>query len=106
MSSFETSLTGATRIDEDDSFFDKLSKYMRKGLMYFLIFILLTMNLVSVSVALQCNREKSIILKIASGVYAFFFGIIYIFINYSYYRIGVKGDTTTCFFCADKIFPF
>ena len=55
MSSFETSLL--SQIDEDDSFFDKLNSIYAKGAHVFFIFILLT-NLVSVSVALQCNREK------------------------------------------------
>ena len=85
--------------------FYSMKIFMKKIVFYVILFVLLVVNLISVSVALTCNREKGFIQKIISSIYAFFFGIIYIFINYKYYRLSVKKDTTTCIFCPNNPFP-
>lgn len=80
-------------------------RYVWKFTLYYLIVLLFVVNFTSASIALQVNREKSIFSKILSFIFALFFGIVYIFINYYYYRIHVKGDAGA-FFCSENIFPF
>lgn len=80
-------------------------KYVWKFTLYYLIVLLFVVNFTSASIALQINREKNIFSKILSFVFALCFGIVYIFINYYYYRIKVKGDATA-YFCSEDIFPF
>jgi hypothetical protein len=81
-------------------------KYIRKYMIYISIFALFTSNLIAVSISIQCNRNKSIFLKIASAIYAFFFGFMYIIFNYYFYRISIKGDYTSCNFCRENPFSF
>ncbi len=80
-------------------------KYVWKFTLYYLIVLLFVVNFTSASIALQVNREKNIFSKILSFIFALFFGIVYIFINYYYYRIQVKGDASA-FFCSENIYPF
>jgi lipopolysaccharide export LptBFGC system permease protein LptF len=81
-------------------------KFFVKFTLYVAIFALFTMNLLAVSMSIQCNRNKAIFLKIASAIYAFFFGFMYIIFNYYFYRITVKGDYTSCNFCSEYPFSF
>lgn len=74
-------------------------KYIRKFTIYIAIFIILTTSLFALSISLQCSRNKGLFFRILSGLWAFFFGIMYIFLNYYYYRISVKGDIGDCYFC-------
>ena len=113
MSAFEATLenAGPTRDaceDEDGgcSVWHYAWKYIKKYMLYIAIFALFTMNLVAVSISIQCNRNKSIFLKIISAIYAFFFGFMYIIFNYYFYRISIKGDYTSCNFCRDRPFSF
>ena len=80
-------------------------KYVWKFTLYYLIVLLFVVNFASASIALQVNREKNIFSKILSFIFALFFGIVYVFINYYYYRTQVMGDTSA-FFCSENIFPF
>ena len=93
-----------TSINRSKSFYT-FKVFLKKIIFYIILFVILVTNLIAVSVALTCNRDKGIIQKILSGTYALFFGIIYIFINYKYYRLNVKKDTISCTFCPDNPFP-
>ena len=59
--------------------------------MFLLVFIILTINFMALSVSLQCNRGKPN--KLASAIYAFFFGPIYLIVNYYSVRLRSKGDS-------------
>ena len=92
------------RIDKDT-----FGKYLRRFIMYVGIFALITVNLFAVSVSLQVNRKSGVLIKLLSAIYAFVFGIIYILLNYYYYRVIVKGPEyakSSVFFCKDNAFPF
>ena len=86
-----------TREDEFDS--ETVIKYVRRFTLYLVMFIILTSSLFALSISLQCSRNKGLFFRIASGVFAFCFGIMYIFLNYYYYRVKVKGDIGDCYFC-------
>lgn len=70
--------------------------------MFLLVFIILTINFLALSVSLQCNRGKPN--KLASAIYAFFFGPIYLIVNYYSVRLMSKGES--CEFSTTNPFPF
>lgn len=83
-------------------------KYVSRFIGYVAIFGLITVNLFAVSVSLQVNRKSGVFIKILSAIYAFVFGVIYILLNYYYYRVVVKGPEyarASIFFCKDNAFP-
>lgn len=61
-----------------------------KAAIFVFVFILLFFNLVAVSLSLQCNEGRDLTFKIASAMFAFMFGFIYIVMNYFLYKINVK----------------
>ncbi len=65
--------------------------------------IFLIINLTAVSIALLCHQNDNITTKIMISVFAFLFGIIYIFFNYYTYRILMKKETCSY---AGRVFPF
>ena len=65
--------------------------------------IVLTINFCAMSIALICNENEGIFLKIFIAIYAFLFGIIYLFINYYSYRISIKNQM--CKY-SGSVFPF
>ena len=78
--------------------------YLKKFLANIFILGLFTLNLVSVAVSMSCSRKMGLIKRIFSALYAFFFSILYIFINYRYYRLTIKKDTTSCNICPNNPF--
>lgn len=70
----------------------ELKKILNKFLFYIFLLLLFTLNLISVVVSLSVNRNKSILFKIISAVYAFCFSALYIFINYRYYKLQIKKE--------------
>ena len=53
---------------------------------------------------MSCSKGQTIFFRIISAMYAFFFSILYILINYRYYRLTIKKDTTTCNICPNNPF--
>jgi len=83
-----------------------LWKLIYKSGIFLFIFIVFVTNLTAVSISLQCNNNESFFYKIASALFAFMFGILYIFMNYYYYRLTLNDYP--CIICSDpkKIFSF
>jgi len=80
-----------------------LSFYVKKSLLYFGIFILFTINIIALSISLQCNQDRYIGYRFVSAVFAFLFGLVYIMLNYLQYRLKIKGET--CNLCGNEPFP-
>ena len=57
-----------------------------------LAFCLFVVNLTAVAISLNCNRTEPLGYRIASALYAFMFGFIYIFINYLGYKVKMKQE--------------
>tara|TARA_Y200000002_G_C22624919_1_gene639846 strand:- start:603 stop:920 length:318 start_codon:yes stop_codon:yes gene_type:complete len=66
---------------------------------FLLIFIILTLDFLALSVSLQCNRGKP---NLPSAIYAFFFGPIYLLVNYYFVRVLSKGES--CEFSSENPF--
>ena len=79
-----------------------VNKYLVKSLIYILVFIFFTFNFIALSISLQVNRDSGIMMKIASGLFAFMFGILYIGFNYLQYRVKIKKEPGSI--CGDKPF--
>ena len=77
--------------------------FFKTIIIYLLIFALLVVNFIAVSLSLSCNRDSNILVRIFSVIFAFVFGIIYIVINYGFYKVPI-GDF--CEMCKQEPFPF
>ncbi len=86
-----------------NDFIGNIKYYVKKSLIYFGIFILFTINLIALSISLQCNRDRYIGFRIVSALFAFLFGLVYIMFNYLQYRVNIKGQT--CQLCGNNPFP-
>ena len=74
-----------------------------KIIMYYVVFFsLLTINLLALSVSLQCNRGTN--KQTYAAIYAFLFGPIYLIFNY--YFVRVLGTGQTCQFSDTNPFPY
>lgn len=80
-----------------------IKKYIKKSLIYLLIFIVFTVNLVALSISLQCNSSEYLSYRIVSAIFAFLFGLIYIMLNYLQYRVHIKNNP--CQLCGNEPFP-
>jgi len=81
-----------------------IKQYFKKFIFYIFLLGLFSLNLIAVAVSLSMNRNKSILFKIVSSIYAFFFSILYILINYKHYRLDIKKEINTI--CPNNPFKF
>ena len=95
----DTADTADTAATSNTEFF---GTFMKRAILYIFLFILLSVNLIALSVSLQCNKESNIFYKMASGLFAFMFGILYLIFNYYMYR--VKVNNKPCVICKDDVF--
>lgn len=79
-------------------------KYLELVFKYGLMVILMCMNFIALSLSLNCNAGEEFFKRIASAIFAFFFGFIYILVNYYTYRVMSKGQI--CKMNKEKLFPF
>lgn len=79
-------------------------KYVYKSFIFTFVFLLFTINIIAVSISLQCNKNEGIFFKISSALFAFMFGIFYIIMNYYMYRVQIMNNP--CVICNTKIFGF
>ena len=90
-----------TAINKTLSFF---SHYIGRSFIFILAFLLFTINLTAVSISLQCNKNAGVMFKLSSALFAFMFGIFYIFINYYLYKVQLNNNP--CIICTEKVFSF
>lgn len=67
------------------------------------VVILFFVNFLSLSISLNCNREKGLATKLFVGIYAFLFGFMYLFVNFYSYRVMTLGET--CDIDTEHLFP-
>ena len=67
------------------------------------VFALFFVNFLSLSISLNCNRDKGLFTKVFVGIYAYLFGFIYLFVNFYSYRVMTLG--VTCDIDVESLFP-
>lgn len=71
---------------------------------YLLLVVVLTLNFLGLSVSLNCNVNEEFGKRVLSAIFAFFFGFVYLIINYYTYRVMYQGKI--CKMNREKLFPF
>lgn len=79
------------------------SELINMFLRFIFVVILFFVNFLSLSISLNCNREKGLATKVFVGIYAFLFGFIYLFVNFYSYRIMTLGES--CDINTEQLFP-
>ena len=92
--------SGLTNLSYTDRFYNFLGVVLKLSFM----FTMLTLNFLGLSVALNCNINSTIGHKFAVALYAFFFGPIYLVLNYYTYRVLTLKQV--CRFNKERLFPF
>jgi len=83
---------------------NQLQDYGILFLKYLFLVTILTLNFLGLSVSLNCNADQEMGHRIMSAVFAFFFGFVYLIINYYTFKVLSQGKI--CRMNRDKLFPF
>ena len=90
--------------DNPVTFQDQLTDYAILFMKYGFLVVLLALNFLGLSVSLNCNADEELAQRIISAIFAFFFGFVYLIINYYTYK--VLGQGKICKMDREKLFPF
>ena len=90
--------------DKSYSSTEQFGNFMSVFLKMGFLFIFLTINFLGLSVALNCNANSSIGKKIGAAIFGFFFGFIYLLLNYYTYRVLTLKKV--CIMNKSRLFPF
>ena len=91
-------------VEEKYSYSDQAGNFVFLALKIGFMFCMITLNFIALSVALNCNKDSAPIVKFSAAVFAFFFGFIYLIVNYYTYR--VLSQKKICDFDKEQLFPF
>lgn len=83
---------------------DQLQDYGILFLKYLFLVVILTLNFLGLSVSLNCNADQEMFHRIMSAIFAFFFGFVYLIVNYYTYKVLSQGKI--CKMDREKLFPF
>ena len=83
---------------------DQLNDYVILFLKYLFLVAILTLNFLGLSVSLNCNADQELFTRVVSAIFAFFFGFVYLIINYYTYKVLSQGKI--CKMNREKLFPF
>ena len=83
---------------------DQFTDYLILVIKYGFLVGILTLNFLGLSVSLNCNVDQELGQRIISAIFAFFFGFVYLIINYYTYK--VLGQGKICKMDREKLFPF
>ena len=83
---------------------DQLNDFVILFLKYLFLVTILTLNFLGLSVSLNCNADQEMFTRVISAIFAFFFGFVYLIINYYTYKVLSQGKM--CKMDRDKLFPF
>jgi len=83
---------------------DQFNDFVVLFLKYLFLVVILTLNFLGLSVSLNCNADQELFTRIISAIFAFFFGFVYLLINYYTYKVLSQGKM--CKMDTEKLFPF
>ena len=83
---------------------EQLEDFMIMFLKYIFLVAILTLNFLGLSVSLNCNADQELSVRVMSAIFAFFFGFVYLIVNYYTYKVISQGKI--CKMNTEKLFPF
>ena len=83
---------------------DQFNDYIILFLKYAFVVVLLTLNFLGLSVSLNCNADQELATRVLSAIFAFFFGFVYLIVNYYTYKVMTQGKM--CKMNRERLFPF
>lgn len=83
---------------------EHVSAFLKTGIKLLVVFVIITANFVGLSLALNCNIAASFPRKISAALFGFFFGLVYLVVNYYSYRVMTLGKV--CRLDKNRLFPF
>ena len=83
---------------------NQIQDYGIMVLKYLFLVTILTLNFLGLSVSLNCNSDQETFHRVMSAIFAFFFGFVYLIINYYTYKVLSQGKI--CKMDREKLFPF
>ena len=83
---------------------DQLQDFGILFLKYLFLVTILALNFLGLSVSLNCNADQEMTHRIMSAIFAFFFGFVYLIINYYTFKVLSQGKI--CKMDREKLFPF
>ena len=98
------SVSPSAQNKESVTYQDQLTDYIFLVLKYAFLVGILCLNFLGLSVSLNCNVDQELSQRILSAIFAFFFGFVYLIVNYYTYK--VLGQGKICKMNRDKLFPF
>ena len=98
------SVSPSAQNKESVTYQDQLTDYIFLVLKYAFLVGILCLNFLGLSVSLNCNADQELSQRIFSAIFAFFFGFVYLIINYYTYK--VLGQGKICKMDREKLFPF
>ena len=98
------SVSPSAQNKESVTYQDQLTDYIFLVLKYIFLVGILCLNFLGLSVSLNCNVDQELSQRILSAIFAFFFGFVYLIINYYTYK--VLGQGKICKMDREKLFPF
>jgi len=98
------SVSPSAKDKESVTYQEQLTDYFFLVLKYAFLVGLLCLNFLGLSISLNCNADQELSQRILSAIFAFFFGFVYLIINYYTYK--VLGQGKICKMDREKLFPF
>lgn len=91
-------------LDKEYTASEQAANFFSVALKMSIVFIVLTLNFLGLSVALNCNLHAPVYQKLGAALFAFFFGFIYLMLNYYTYRVLTLKKV--CRMDTQRLFPF
>ena len=98
------SVSVSAKDPENVNWKEQLQDYGIMVLKYLFLVTILTLNFLGLSVSLNCNADQEMTHRMLSAVFAFFFGFVYLIINYYTFKVLSQGKI--CRMDREKLFPF
>lgn len=70
---------------------DNVMNFINLAIKLSIMIVLMSVNILALSISINCNRGENILTRIGSALFAFLFGIVYLFVNYYSYRVLTLG---------------
>ena len=68
--------------DEEEKRPAFLSSYLKTSMPYFTTILLLLVNLIALSISLNCNKDQNLFVRIMLAIFSFIFSIPYLIIHF------------------------